>query len=68
LKKLNSLGYGIDSALQLDLIYNSNGAFLPDPQASLESTYKRELYKDWQIRFNRLYTITNVPIGRYVEY
>ena len=67
LKKLNNIGYGIDEDLQLDLVYNPNGAFLPGDQAGLEAAYKEELYKTWHIKFNHLLTITNVPIGRYVE-
>jgi len=68
LKKLNSLGYGTAADLELDLVYNPNGAFLPGSQAVLEAAYKKELFKDWQINFNHLLTITNVPIGRYVDY
>lgn len=68
LQLLNSLGYASDSSLPLHLVYNPNGAFLPAPQAELEADYKRELYDHFGIRFNSLYTITNLPIARFASY
>ncbi|WP_036041681.1 arsenosugar biosynthesis radical SAM (seleno)protein ArsS [Leptospira alstonii] len=69
LKKLNSVGYGIpDSGLVLNLVYNPAGAFLPGAQTSLESEFKKSLYDSFGIRFNSLFTITNMPISRYLEY
>jgi radical SAM/Cys-rich protein len=68
LQLLNSLGYGIDPALPLHLVYNPNGAFLPGPQAELEADYKRELKDHFGIVFNKLYTITNLPIARFASY
>jgi radical SAM/Cys-rich protein len=68
LQLLNSLGYGIDSALPLHLVYNPVGAFLPAAQDELEADYKRELQKHFGITFNRLYTLTNLPIGRFGAY
>ncbi len=68
LRLLNSLGYGRDPALPLHLVYNPNGAFLPGPQAELEADYKRELGKHFGIVFNRLYTITNLPIARFASW
>jgi radical SAM/Cys-rich protein len=68
LQVLNSLGYGIDPELPLHLIYNPVGAFLPPSQAELEADYKRELKKHFGIVFNKLYTLTNLPIGRFVSY
>ena len=68
LQLLNSLGYGIDPALPLHLVYNPVGAFLPSPQEELEADYKRELQKHFGIVFNRLYTLTNLPIGRFAAY
>src|SRR3954462_13284563 len=65
LQLLNSLGYGIRADLPLHLVYNPVGAFLPGPQEQLEADYKRELKKNFGIVFNRLYTITNLPIGRF---
>jgi radical SAM/Cys-rich protein len=68
LQLLNSLGYGIDPDLPLHLVYNPVGAFLPSPQAELEADYKRELQTHFGIIFNKLYTITNLPIGRFAAY
>jgi radical SAM/Cys-rich protein len=68
LQLLNSLGYGIDPLLPLHLVYNPVGEFLPSPQKELEADYKRELQKHFGIVFNRLYTITNLPIGRFATY
>jgi len=68
LQLLNSLDYGVDVDLPLHLIYNPVGAFLPGPQAELEADYKRELKKHFGIVFNKLYTITNLPIGRFAAY
>ena len=68
LQILNKLGYGIDPALQLHLVYNPNGAFLPGDQAELEADYKVELDKAFGIKFNQLFAITNIPIARYASY
>src|SRR6266516_1206021 len=68
LQVLNSLGYGIDPDLLLHLIYNPVGAFLPPSQNELEADYKRELKKHFGIVFNNLYTLTNLPIGRFASY
>ncbi len=65
LHRLNALGYGIQSSLPLHLVYNPNGAFLPGPQAELESDYRRALRSEFGIEFNRLYAITNMPIARF---
>jgi len=68
LQLLNSIGYGTDPDLPLHLIYNPVGAFLPPSQAELEDDYKRELEKHFGIVFNNLYTLTNLPIGRFASY
>jgi radical SAM/Cys-rich protein len=68
LQFLNSLGYGLDADLPLHLVYNPVGAFLPGPQHELEADYKRELKEHFGIVFNRLYTITNLPIARFASY
>ena len=66
LRALNALGYGDEGAeLTLDLVYNPQGASLPPPQAKLESDYKRILGEQHGIRFNRLYTLANMPIQRF---
>jgi radical SAM/Cys-rich protein len=69
LKQLNDLGYGrADSSLQLNLVYNPVGAYLPPPQQSLENDYKRQLKECFGIQFNSLFTITNMPIQRFGSY
>ncbi len=66
LQRLNALGYGReDSGLQLNLVYNPQGPVLPPPQDSLEQDYKHHLQERYGIRFNRLYTLTNMPIQRF---
>jgi len=66
LQRLNRLGYGTtDSGLELDLVYNPIGASLPPSQADLEADYKSELRERFGIEFNRLFTITNMPISRF---
>jgi radical SAM/Cys-rich protein len=68
LQLLNRLGYAQQPALTLDLVYNPNGDFLPPDQTELEADYKRELKLNFGIDFNRLYTITNMPIGRFAAW
>ncbi len=66
LRRLNSVGYGRDgSGLRLDLVYNPVGYDLPPGQRSLEADYKRELAERFGIVFNKLWTITNMPIKRF---
>lgn len=66
LKRLNQLGYGReDSKLQLNLVYNPLGAFLPPSQKALEEEYRKQLGERYGIMFNHLYTLTNMPIGRF---
>jgi radical SAM/Cys-rich protein len=66
LKKLNSLGYG--KGLELNLVYNPGGEFVPGSQQGLETAYKSELSVNHGIIFNHLFTITNAPIGRFREH
>ena len=69
LKILNEIGYGKkESGLLLNLVYNPVGAFLPPDQESLKKDYKERLWNDHQIVFNDLYTITNLPISRYLNF
>jgi radical SAM/Cys-rich protein len=68
LQLLNRLGYGRMADLPLDLVYNPNGDFLPPDQTELEADYKRELKKHFDIDFHRLYTLTNMPIGRFASW
>jgi radical SAM/Cys-rich protein len=66
LQTLNSLGYGsTDTGRILHLVYNPLGASLPPEQAGLEAAYRERLHEDFGIHFNRLYTITNMPIARF---
>jgi radical SAM/Cys-rich protein len=68
LQLLNSLGYGKAVDLPLNLVYNPVGPFLPALQAKLEADYKRVLKTHFGIVFNNLYTLTNLPIGRFASY
>ena len=65
LKKLNALGYGKNEGLVINLVFNPQGASLPPSQAELEQAYKKELLERFDIEFNHLYTITNMPIKRF---
>ncbi|MBH0199487.1 MAG: radical SAM/Cys-rich domain protein [Nitrospira sp.] len=69
LRLLNQLGYGRpDNSLTLNLVYNPVGAFLPPKQEAIEAQFKKELRARHGIEFNRLYTITNMPISRFLEF
>jgi len=69
LQILNEIGYGREgTGLELDLVYNPVDDALPPPQEELEAAYKVELKKTFNIDFNRLYTITNMPISRFGEF
>ena len=66
LKKLNALGYGkADSGLTMNLVFNPQGPALPPPQGPLEASYKTYLKEHYEIEFNQLFTITNMPIKRF---
>lgn len=66
LLRLNALGYGQpETGLKLDLVYNPGGASLPGSQQALQAAYKEKLFADFGVRFNALYAITNIPIGRF---
>ena len=68
LKILNDLGYGKQKdGLQLNLVYNPVNPILPPSQEILEEDYKRVLFEKYNISFNNLYTITNMPINRYAD-
>jgi radical SAM/Cys-rich protein len=68
LRLLSELGYGrAGSGLEIDLVYNPVGATLPPAQVTLEADYKRELAEHFDIHFNRLFTITNMPIKRFLH-
>lgn len=67
LKRLNAEGYGLDDNLPLNLVYNPGGPFLPPSQELLEAAYRKELRERYDLHFNRLLTITNMPIGRFLD-
>jgi radical SAM/Cys-rich protein len=68
LKRINAVGYGISENLILNLVYNPVGAFLPPEQSAIEADFKRELKTRFEIVFNNLFTITNMPIARYLDW
>lgn len=69
LQMLNAVGYGKkETGLVLNLVYNPAGAFLPPSQASLEKEYRKVLSDKYDIEFNNLFAITNLPISRYLDY
>jgi len=65
LKELNEIGYGVTPELELDLVFNPEDTSLPPNQSELQATYKERLASEWGVYFNRLLTITNMPIGRF---
>ena len=66
LRLLNNAGYGMqDSGLTLNLVYNPTGPYLPPGQQQLEADYKNYLQQHFDIHFNQLFTITNMPIARF---
>ena len=69
MRRLNDAGYGREgTGLVLNLVYNPVGAYLPPDQAGIERDFKRELATRYGLSFNRLYTITNMPINRFRDY
>jgi len=69
LKMLNEVGYGVEgSGLNLHLVYNPSGAFLPAAQETLEAEFKRQLKRKYDITFNYLFAITNLPVSRFLDY
>jgi radical SAM/Cys-rich protein len=69
LKLLNDRGYGgLDGRRMLTLVYNPVGPSLPPDQQRLEEQYREVLGREYGIRFNRLFTITNMPISRYLDF
>ena len=66
LKKLNALGYGqTGTGLKLDLVFNPQGINLPPAQEALQVSYKSHLATEYDVVFNQLYTIANMPIQRF---
>ena len=69
LQMLNAVGYGKSgSGLILDLVYNPTGAYLPTSQKTLQAEFKRQLKRKFEIEFNSLFCITNLPVSRFLDY
>jgi radical SAM/Cys-rich protein len=68
LRRFNALGYGRGTGLMLNLVTNPVGTFLPGDQRALEVRWKAEMRRRYGIEFDRLYTITNMPISRFLEF
>ena len=68
LQAFNEAGYGTDKDLRLDLVYNPVGPHLPPSQAELQTEYKSRLKNDFNIEFNNLLTITNLPVKRFEHF
>ena len=69
LRKLNDAGYGIaGSPLELDLVANPSGAFLPTGQEQAEKKFKRDLARKWGLEFNQLFIFANMPLGRFLHW
>ena len=69
IKRLNAVGYGReDSDLILNFVYNPTGAFLPPAQSQIETDFRRELKNRYNLFFNNLFTITNLPIARFLDF
>ena len=66
LKMLNAQGYGrVGSGLELNLVSNPTGAFMPPDQKQIEKRYHQILKQKWGLTFNRLFNFANVPLGRF---
>ena len=68
LRRLNALGYGMGTGLVLNLVTNPVGTYLPGNQTALERDWKRELRRRYDIHFDHLYAITNMPISRFLAF
>jgi len=69
MRELNLRGYGIkNSGLRIDIVHNPVGAYLPGSQVALEHEYHRRLLAEQEVHFNQLFCLTNLPVGRYLDY
>lgn len=69
LRELNSRGYGREgSGLCVNIVHNPVGAYLPGSQSALEYEYRERLRREHGVYFNQLYCLTNLPVGRYLDY
>jgi radical SAM/Cys-rich protein len=67
LRRLNSIGFGMDTGVPITLVYNPAGLSLPPPQQGLQEDYRRRLEQSHGIKFTNLITMTNVPLGRFAD-
>ena len=67
LRRLNEMGYGVNPELQIDLVYNIDGPFLPPDQGELAEYYRYELERNEGVRFNGLYAMSNFALGRFAR-
>jgi radical SAM/Cys-rich protein len=67
LRRLNSIGFGMDTGVPITLVYNPAGLSLPPPQQDLQEDYRRRLEQSHGIKFTNLITMTNVPLGRFAD-
>lgn len=68
LKRLNALGYGRGAGLVLNLVMNPVGTYLPGDQKQLAALWRQEMKRRYDVDFDNLYTITNMPISRFLEF
>ncbi len=69
MRQLNEYDYGIPgTGLELNLVSNPTGAFLPAPQGQAEEKFRKDLKRKWRVEFNNLYTFANVPLGRFQDW
>jgi len=69
MRRLNEAGYGREgSGLELSLVANPAGAFLPQPQEKMEARYRADMKRKWDLEFTSLYTFANVPLGRFRDW
>lgn len=69
LKQLNEIGYGVaDSGLELHLVANPSGAFMPTEQEQAERKFKQDMARKWELSFNQLYLFANAPLGRFLDW
>jgi len=68
LKLMNKAGFGTKKGLVLDLVFNPEEDFLPPETAELEKEYKKIMKKEFGISFNNVFTITNMPVGRFLSW
>ncbi len=69
LKELNRMGYGMSgSGLELNLVSNPAGAYMPSPQEQTEKRFRKIFEQKWGIYFNNLFTFANMPLGRFKKW